>query len=93
MLGSETPRRSGCSAMYDKDDVVVWKPLEGAPKPNEGEPEAAKAARALEACDLNFLLMLPWPAAGEDECEKRERPRIVNPPKDFLCPPRVPSNF
>jgi hypothetical protein len=51
-FGSERVLRSGCSAMYDRED-----PVEGPPKPNEGEPNAAVAARALDACDLNFLLI------------------------------------
>ena len=61
--GSAILVKSGCSAIYERDDGAVWKPAEGGPKPKEDDPNAAEAARALEACDLNFLLMLPRPAS------------------------------
>jgi len=55
---SEIPLRSGSSVMYESDECVDWKAAEDAPKPKEAWPNAVEAARALEACDLNFLLMI-----------------------------------
>jgi hypothetical protein len=49
--------------MYDRVDGAVWKVVADEPKANDDEPKAAEAARVLEACDLNFLLMLQQSAS------------------------------